>query len=103
MFRLTADRVDLAKEFSSNPYGIHSPELQAALDQLRLANPNGKMILVCTKPNQEWIIAELRGDPLRAHFRNDLVFNSIEDAEWAVFKLRWRHMIGSELMLDRIS
>ena len=97
MFQLTADRLDLAREFRHNPYGVHSPELQAALDRLRLVNPDGKMILVCTKQNREWVVAELRGTPLRAHMRNDLVFDSLEDAEWAVFKLRWCHLTGGNL------
>lgn len=96
-FLLTADRLDLAREFRRNPYGVHSPELHAALCSLRLVNPHGKMILVCTRPNAEWVVAELRGTPLRAHRRNDLVFNSVEDAEWAVFKIRWRLMTGSAL------
>jgi hypothetical protein len=97
MFALTADRLDLAKEFRSNPYGVKSPELQAALNQLRLVNPNGKMILVCTKPNREWTVAELRGTPLAPHLRKDLVFASPGEAEWAVFKLRWNYLTGGRL------
>ena len=97
MFQLTADRLDLAREFQQNLYGVKSPELQAALDRLRLVNPNGKMILVCTKPNREWVVAELRGSPLRAHRREDFVFDSLEDAEWAIFKLRWNHLTGGSL------
>jgi hypothetical protein len=99
-FQLTADRVDLAREFRRNPYGVHGPELQAALDQLRLVNPNGKMILVCTRPNQEWVVAELRGSPLVAHRRDDLVFGSLQDAEWSVFKLRWKLLTGGVLHDD---
>jgi hypothetical protein len=97
VFTLTADRVELATEFRCNPYGIHSPELQAALDRLRLVNPDGKMVLVCTIPNREWVVAELRGEPLRAHMRDDLVFDSPEGAEWAVFKLRWQCLTGGSL------
>lgn len=97
MFQLTADRLDLAREYRDNLYGVHSPELQAALDQLRLVNPDGKMILVCTEPNREWVVAELRGNPMRVHMRNDLVFDSPEAAEWAVFRLRWRHLTGADL------
>ena len=100
MFELKADRTDLAREFKANLYGIHSPELQAALDQLRMVNPQGKMILVCTKPGREWVLAELRGDPLRAQLRDDMVFSSLEEAEWAVFKLRWLLLTGSELAID---
>lgn len=100
MYKLTADRIDLAREFRARPYGVHSPELKAALDQLRLVHPNGKMILVCTKPGREWTLAELRGEPLRSHLREDMVFTSLEDAEWAIFKLRWRILTGEELTLE---
>ena len=46
MFKLTGDRIDLAREYRDNPYGIHSPALQAALEQRWLVNPNGKMLLI---------------------------------------------------------
>ena len=100
MYKLTTDRIELAREFRGNPYGVHSPELKAALDQLRLVHPNGKMILVCTKPGRQWTLAELRGNPLRPHLREDMVFTSLEDAEWAIFKLRWPILTGEELALD---
>ena len=103
MFKLTGDRIDLAREFRDRPYGIHSPALQAALEQLSLVNPNGKMLLVCTRPGREWTLAEIPGDPPRAHLRADMVFESVEDAEWAVFKLRWQVLIGEALELDRES
>ena len=100
MDKLSADRIELAREFRDHPYGVHSPELKAALDQLRLVHPNGKLILVCTRPGREWTLAELRGEPLRAHLREDMMFTSLEDAEWAVFKLRWRILTGEELALE---
>ena len=48
-FHLQANRSDLAVEFKAQPYGHHSPELEAALDQLRLINPKGK-IIPCVYP-----------------------------------------------------
>lgn len=99
-FRLTADRGDLALEFKAKPYGHHSPELEAALGQLRMVNPDGKMILVCTRPGREWTVAYLEGDPPRAVLNSDLVFSSLEQAEWAVFKLRWKSLTGSPLDVD---
>lgn len=88
VFKPTSDRLDLAAEFKSKPYGHHSPELEAALDQLRMANPEGKFILLCTRPGHEWTVARLTGDPPRAELHTDLVFESLEQAEWAVFRLR---------------
>jgi hypothetical protein len=97
MYRLEADRLDLAREFLAKPYGIHSPELKAALDQLRLIHPDGKMVLVCTKPHREWTLAELKGDPPRAVLREDMVFTDLAEAERAVFKLRWRILTGRDI------
>ena len=99
-FRLTADRLDLAGEFKAKPYGHHSPELEAALDQLRVVNPNGKMILVCTRPGREWTLAYIKDDLSPAVLDADLVFTSLEQAEWAVFKLRWQWLTGSALPIE---
>ena len=97
VFKPTSDRRDLAAEFKSKPYGHHSPELEAALDQLRLVNPEGKIILVCTRPGREWTVAHLAGDPPTALLHTDLVFESLEQAEWVVFKIRWEHLTGNKL------
>ncbi len=99
-FRLTTDRTDLAEEFKAKPYGHHSPDLEAALDRLRMVNPEGKFILVCTRPGREWTLAHLEGDPPRAVLHGDLVFTSLEQAEWMVFKLRWEHLTGNALNAD---
>lgn len=99
-FQLTGDGRHLAQEFKTNPYGHHSPELEAALDQLRVVNPEGKLILVCTRAGREWTVAHLEGDPPRAVLHTDLVFSSTEEAEWAVFKLRWKWLTGDALELD---
>lgn len=87
----------LADEFRKNPVGIHSPELQKVLNVFRGAAMPEKYVLVCVKPHEEWRLAQLgkgRGDPLTL---TDQVFGSIEDAEWAVFKLRWKHYTGESL------
>src|SRR5262245_4933170 len=97
MYVLDGSRNDLASEFLDRPYGIHSPELKAALDQLRLVNPNGKMILVCTVPGREWVLAELQGSPPQAVLRHDYTFDDLADAERAIFKLRWRLLTGVDL------
>lgn len=99
-FRLEAERTDLAAEFKAQPYGDHSPALEAALDRLRLVHPEGKLILVCTRPGREWTLAHLEGDPPRAVMHPELVYASPREAEWAVFKLRWKWLTGAELGLD---
>jgi hypothetical protein len=97
MYVLDGSRIDLASEFLERPYGIHSPELKAALDQLRLVNPNGKMILVCTVPSQEWVLAEIKGAPPHAVLRHEYTFNDLTEAERAIFKLRWCLLTGVDI------
>ena len=99
-FELDGERTDLAREFKAQPYGSHSAELAAALAALRGADPEGKLILVCTQRGLEWPVAHLEGDPPRAILHRDLIFSSIEQAQWAVFKRRWKALTGVEPDVD---
>src|SRR3546814_20222275 len=88
-------RRDLIEECRRKPGGRHSGELQRLLNILRGGPLEGKYVLVRTKPDQEWVLAQLsgiRGEPVRIH--SDQVFHSLEAAEWAVFKRRWQQLTG---------
>jgi hypothetical protein len=93
-------RTDLAREFHTQPYGRHSPDLEAVLDRLRMVNPNGKFMLVCTQRGREWTVAHLTDEPPRAVLHRELVFDNTPDAERAVFRLRWKIVTGSEPNVD---
>lgn len=98
MYRIDPSRTDLAKEFKANPIGHHSPDLQRLLNLFRGGPPKGKFILVCTKPHEEWVLGQLagvRGEPVK--MIRDKVFTRIEDAEWEVFRLRWKEHTGQDL------
>ena len=99
-YKLNSERTDLAEEFRAKPYGHHSVELDAALNVLRGADSDGKLILVCTHRGREWAVAHLEGDPARAVIHHDLIFSSVEEAQWAVFKHRWKTVTGVELDVD---
>ena len=92
-------RRDLVDAFCANPGGPHSPELQRLVNKLRFdPSMKDKYVVVCTKPHEEWTLAQLpgkRGKPIRLH--EDQVFNSIMDAERAIFKLRWEAHTGQSL------
>ena len=90
MFELTAQHTHLAEEFRKKPYGHHSPELEAALDRIRVTNPDGKLLAVCIRPGKQWVVAHLQGEPPRAVLHTEEIFTSREDVEWAVFRLRWK-------------
>jgi hypothetical protein len=94
-------RTDVALEFRAKPVGHHSAELQRILAIFRGAPPNGKHVLICTKPHREWMVAQLsgiRGQPVRV--LHNMVFADRTEAEWAVFKLRWREHTGQDLPIE---
>jgi hypothetical protein len=98
MYRFDPQALHLALEFRARPIGQHSPELERLLTLMRNEAIAGKYCLICTKPHEEWVLARLSGirgvgpTILKAHR-----FDSIEAAEWAVFKLRWRRLGGVDL------
>jgi len=88
----------LAEEFKARPIGHHSTELQRVMNVFRGQPMAGKYVLLCTKPHEEWVLAQLpdrRGQPLRIH--HNRVFTSIDEAEWEVFRMRWEHFTGETL------
>jgi hypothetical protein len=88
----------LAAEFRAQPTGPHSLELQRALRVLRGAPVAGKHILIFDKASRRYLLGQLpgkRGEPVVRH--DEQAFASIEEAEWFVFRLRWRAHTGQEL------
>ena len=88
----------VAAEFRQHPLGHHSPELQRVLTTFRGAPMAGKYVLLCTKPYQEWKLAQLsgvRGEP--PTIISSQVFTDRAAAEWEVFKRRWEQYYGERL------
>ena len=101
MYKIDSSRKDLVEEFRSNPVGHHSADLQQLLNLMRAGPFPGKHVLICTKPHREWMLGQLsgvRGEPVDV--LEDQVFNRAEDAEWAVFKRRWKALTGEDLDSD---
>lgn len=99
-YRIDPTRVDLAREFRRCVRGPHSDELRRVLHRMRSGSLEGKHVLVCLEPRKKWMLAQLQGPgrPVRRHANR--VFTSLEDAEWEVFKLRWKDLTGRDLDLD---
>ncbi len=99
MTNIDPSRRDLVEAFNANPGGPHSPELQRLVNKLRFEPAmKGKYVVVCTSPHAEWTLAQLpgeRGKPIVMH--RDQVFTSLDDAERAIFKLRWEAATGETL------
>ena len=98
MYTVDHRKQHLAEEFMHDPLGPHSPELQRVLMVFRGGPVEGKHVLVCTRPFREWTLARMtavRGKPVK--LLKDQVFTSLEDAERAVFRLRWKQYTGRTL------
>ncbi len=98
MYRITAEDRQWIDEFRNRPVGPHSPGLQRVLNTLRGAPQQGKYVLVCTRPHREWVLGRLsgvRGGPVQ--LLRDHVFFSLAEAEWAVFRLRWKEHTGTDV------
>lgn len=100
MFTIDPRRTDLALEFKRRPFGPHSPELQAVLNVLRSSRHCQNLLLVCTQPHTEWVLAEKQPDGLPPRLFSDPVFSSLEEAEWHAFRLRWEAVTGKTLSVS---
>lgn len=97
-YKIQPDDLIYAAEFRRQPVGHHSPGLQRILSRFRGAPVKDKHVLLCVKPHKEWMLAQLsgvQGKPARLH--KNKIFHSLDDAEWAVFKLRWRQHTSQDL------
>ena len=91
----------LAKAYREKPAGPFSPDLLRLLNRLRWEPMNDKHVLVCLDRHRRWVIGKLgvgRGAPVR--LIEDKVFTTRQEAEWTVFKWRWKKLTGEELPLS---
>jgi hypothetical protein len=97
VFAIDPRRTDLALEFKGRPFGPHSPELQAVLNVLRGSRHCQNLLLVCTRPHAEWMLAEKQPGGRPPRLFPDRVFPSLEAAEWYAFRVRWEAVTGQSL------
>ena len=86
------------EEFRQQPIGAHSPGLQRLLNLLRYDPAGWQVILVCRRPFAQWVLGRMppdRADPIE--IEKEPVFTSREEAEWEVFRRRWRAHTGEEI------
>jgi hypothetical protein len=100
MFVLDPSRVDLALEFKRKPFGRHSADLQRVLNRMRAEPFEGHYVLVREQRTGPWKLAMFGRTPQDPLAFTGQVFTSHEEAEWAVFKLRWKRLTGEELKLE---
>ena len=87
---------ELIAEFRVKTTGQHSPALQRLINRIRSEPMTGKFALLCTRPHEEWRLVQMngRGKPMTLL---DSIFHSLEDAEWAIFKLRMKRHFDIDL------
>ena len=88
----------LAEEFRKNPCGAHSEELKRLLERFRGGAMPGKYVLIEREPHgavQVGRLGETRGAAIE--LIDGAIFDSVADAEWYVFKQRWKLHFGQAL------
>lgn len=93
-------RLDLAREFKQQPFGRHSPDLQYLLHRMRSYDSTGHWMLVMTQPHAQWTLARMAAGGRAPPRLTNVTFTSLAEAEWHVFKLRWKDLTGQELPLE---
>lgn len=101
MYQVDPTRLDLAEEFRRNPAGRHSGELQRILNLFRTGPFAGKYVLI--RESRSWPLkiklACFGATPHDPFTYTGDAFSSYAEAEWAVFKLRWKDHTGQDLAL----
>ena len=99
MYQVDPSRIDLAEEFHRKPYGHHSGDLQRLINLFRTGPFAGKYVLI--RESRVWPLklklARLGATPQDPLIFTGEEFTSYQDAEWAVFKLRWKDHTGQDL------
>tara|TARA_Y100001970_G_C14137923_1_gene805402 strand:+ start:157 stop:474 length:318 start_codon:yes stop_codon:yes gene_type:complete len=94
---------DLALEFKKNLFEnnfYHSPSLQRILNLFRSNADENKYVLFKPSNKKIWYLANLprkRGKKIKINYK--ISFDNILDAEWYVFKKRWKKHTGKNLKI----
>ena len=100
MYEKDEFRIDLAREFRANPYGSHSPDLEYLLQIMLRPSMQPFHILIEVTPCALWELALVNPGTAQEPQRLEVVFDSLEDAEWYVFKDRWERLTGTPLEIE---
>ena len=101
MHRVDSERLDLAREFKANPIGPHSPDLQKLLKLLRWNEITDRYVVIQPRHGEPYYLARTtgpKGHPIEI-FRGQR-FDTLPEANWALFCKRWEQQTGQPLTLD---
>lgn len=95
IYPVDGTRLDLAREFKADMRGPHSEELRRVLYRMRTMPLAGRYAVVVVEPFKEWALARLSGRRgVAPEIFEDRRFQSLGEAEWEIFKLRWEELSG---------
>ncbi len=100
MDKLCQDVARLAQEFRARPYGRHSADLQRVLNRMRSEPFSGRYVLVREHKGLPYRLGRLGSTPADPISYTGDTFQTLEDAEWTVFRLRWRKLFGTDLPVE---
>ena len=100
MDKLCQDFARLAQEFRESPHGRHGADLQRILNRMRGEPFAGHYLLVQESKGRPYRLARLGTTPADPLSYTGDTFVTLEEAEWAVFKLRWERLFGDPLPAD---
>jgi hypothetical protein len=98
--KLCQDVALIAREFREQPHGRHSAELQRVLNRMRSEPFAGHYVLIQEHKGAPYRLARLGTTPADPISYTGDTFIDLEEAEWAVFKIRWRALFGSALPIE---
>jgi len=93
----STDDKELIAEFKQNPIGHHSPDLQRLLNRFRGIPMKDKFCLLIIEPNRLWRLAKTSGVAGKPVKKLPQTFTSQSDAEWYIFRKRWKSLTGETL------
>ena len=102
-YKLQKDDYKLVLEFRKNLFEnnyYHSPSLQRILNLFRSGATKGKYVLFKPSNKKLWYLATLpenRGHRIKINYK--ISFDNHLDAEWYVFKKRWKKHTGRSLKI----
>ena len=102
-YKIKKNDYNLALEFKKNLYDknfYHSPSLQRILNLIRSNYAEKKYVINKPSNKEIWYLANLtkkRGEKIKINYK--ISFNNILDAEWYVFKKRWKTHTGKSLKI----
>jgi len=102
-YKIKDSDYDLALEFKKNLFDnnfYHSPSLQRILNLFRSNLEEHKYVIYKPTNKKIWYLAYLpgkRGKKIKINYK--ISFSNVLEAEWYVFKKRWKQHTGTSLKI----